>query len=443
DWDRAGFAALAVLVMGYPCALGMATPLAMIRGGGEAARQGILMRSAASFQAFKDVSVVVLDKTGTITHGEPRVVEVLPAGGWEADRLLALAASAEQVSEHPLGQAVVKAAKAKGLRLDRAETFEAVPGKGVKATVAGKPVLVGTLRFLTESGVEMGALGQTAAEHEARAQTVIAVATEGRAAGLIALADTVKDDAAEAIARLRANGIEPVMITGDNLRTARAVAEQVGIGEVLAQVLPPEKAERVRALQRQGKRVAMVGDGINDAPALMQADVGLAIGAGTDIAIESADVVLVGERMSAVVDAYHIARRTYRKTVQNLSLAFSFNGVGVPLATTGLIAPVWAMAAMAASVTAVLLNSFWGRLVPRLARRRAALRRVTLTVPSIHCQGCVTKIQDTLGKLPIVVSVEGDPQTKQVIVTMRDGQGQVRAIEEALTRIGHVVGEEK
>ncbi|MBI4611093.1 MAG: heavy metal translocating P-type ATPase, partial [Candidatus Rokubacteria bacterium] len=260
DWDRAGLAALAVLVMGYPCALGMATPLAMIRGGGEAARQGILMRSAASFQAFKDVSIVVLDKTGTITHGEPRVVEVIHAEGWDAERLLALAASAEEVSEHPLGQAIVTAAKAKGLRLDRAGSFEAVPGSGVRATVMGRPVLVGTLRFLSESGIETRALIPVAEEHEAGAQTVIAVAVEGAVAGLIALADTVKDDAREAIARLRAGGIEPVMITGDNARTARAVAEQVGIRDVLAQVLPHEKAERVRTLQRQGKRVAMVGD---------------------------------------------------------------------------------------------------------------------------------------------------------------------------------------
>ncbi len=440
DWDRAGFAALAVLVMGYPCALGMATPLAMIRGGGEAARQGILMRSAASFQAFKDVSVVVLDKTGTITHGEPRVVAVLPAEGW-ADRVLALAASAEQPSEHPLGRAVVKAAEEKGFALDRAEGFEAVAGKGVRATVAGRSILVGTLRFLAESGIETGALAASAAEQEAKARTVIAVAAEGRVVGLIALADTVKDDAVEAIARLRDAGIEPVMITGDNERTARAVAEHVGIREVLAQVLPQEKAERVRALQRQGKRVAMVGDGINDAPALMQADVGLAIGAGSDIAIESADVVLVGERLTAVVDAYHIARRSYAKTVQNLSLAFAFNGVGVPLATTGLIAPAWAMAAMAASVTTVLLNSFWGRLVPRFERRASAVQRVTLTVPSIGCQGCMAQIQETLGRLPAVVSVEGDPHTKQVVVTTRNGQGQRNAIKEALTRIGHVVRE--
>jgi heavy metal translocating P-type ATPase len=441
DWDRGGFAALAVLVMGYPCALGMATPLAMIRGGGEAARQGILMRSAASFQAFKDVSVIVLDKTGTVTHGEPRVVAVLPAEGCEPERLLVLAASAEQASEHPLGQAVVKAAEERGIALDRAEAFEAMAGKGVRATVAGRPVLVGTLRFLSESAVETGGLAGAAVEQETQARTVIAVAREGRAIGIIALADTVKDDAAEAIARLRAVGIEPVMITGDNGRTARAVAEQVGIRDVLAQVLPHEKVERVRALQRQGKRVAMVGDGINDAPALMQADVGLAIGAGTDIAIESADVVLVGQRLTAVVDAYHIARRTYAKTVQNLSLAFAFNGVGVPLATTGLIAPAWAMAAMAASVTAVLLNSFWGRLVPRLRRRPAAVERVSLTVLTIHCQGCVGIIQEELGKLPNVVSVEADADTKLVTVTTRDGHGQRRDIEQALTRLGHVVGE--
>jgi P-type Cu+ transporter len=441
DWERGVLAALAVLVMGYPCALGMATPLAMIRGGGEAARQGILMRSAASFQAFRDVSVVVMDKTGTITHGEPRVVEVVPVEGRDDGDLLNLAASAEQVSEHPLGQAVVKAAKAKGLRLDRAETFQAVPGKGVRATVAGKLVLVGTVRFLDESGIDTARLASLAVQREARAQTVIAVARAGRSVGLVALADTVKADAAEAITRLRGLGIEPVMITGDNARTARAAADQVGIREVMAQVLPQDKAERVRELQRQGKRVAMIGDGINDAPALVQADVGIAIGTGTDIAIESADVVLVGERLTAAVDAYHIARRTYGKTIQNLSLAFSFNGLGVPLATTGLVMPVWAMIAMAASVMTVLLNSFWGRLVPQFTRGATTGEQVTLNVPSIHCQGCVGKIRDELVKLPVVVAVEGDPQSKQLVVTMRDGHRQVTAIEEAITRLGHVLGE--
>jgi heavy metal translocating P-type ATPase len=441
DWERGVLAALAVLVMGYPCALGMATPLAMIRGGGAAARQGILMRSAAAFQAFKDVSVVVMDKTGTITHGEPRVVSVVPADARSADDLLALAASVEALSEHPLGQAVVKEAKARGLDLERVEGFEAVAGKGVRATVAGGRVFVGTLRFLAEYGVSSDALTAAAAAGEARAQTVMAIAENGRPVGLIGLADAVKPDAAEAVRRFREAGIEPVMVTGDNERTAHAVAEQVGIREVLAQALPQEKVARVRELQRQGKRVAMIGDGINDAPALMQADVGLAIGAGTDIAIESADIVLVGERLTAAVDAYHIARRTYGKTVQNLSLAFAFNGIGVPLATTGLVMPVWAMIAMAASVTTVLLNSFWGRLVPQLRRRPSELRQVTLSVPSIHCQGCVAKIRDELVKLPVVVAVDGNPATKQVVVTVRNGHGQLSAIEDTITRLGHVVAE--
>jgi len=441
DWERAALAALAVLVMGYPCALGMATPLAMIRGGGEAARQGILMRSAASFQAFKDVSVVVLDKTGTITHGAPRVVEVVPAHGFTVEGLLALAASAEQASEHPLGRAVVEAARARGLELERVEDFQAVPGLGVRARVGGRSVLVGTLRFLEESGIETG-LAQPVSQREERGRTVVLVGVEGRAAGFIALADTVKPDAAEAVTRFRAAGIEPVMITGDNERTARAVAAEVGIDEVLAQVLPHEKAERVRDLQRAGRRVAMVGDGINDAPALMQADVGIAIGAGTDIAIEAADVVLVGERLTAAVDAYHVARRTYAKTVQNLALAFSFNGLGVPAAATGLVMPVWAMVAMAASVTTVLLNSFAGRLVP--GRRRAAprLERLTLTVPSIRCAGCVATIREALATLPVVAAVDGDPQRKRIVVTVRDGQGGRAAVEEAIARLGHVVGAE-
>jgi len=442
DWERGVLAALAVLVMGYPCALGMATPLAMIRGGGEAARQGILMRSAAAFQTFKDVSVVAMDKTGTITHGEPRVVSVVPVDLRSADDLLALAASVEALSEHPLGQAVVKEAKAKGLDLERAEHFEAVAGKGVRATVAGRPVLVGTLRFLAESGVSTDALTAATAAREARAQTVIAVADSGRAVGVLGLADAVKPDAAEAVRRFRDAGIEPVMVTGDNARTARAVAEQVGIREVLAQMLPQEKVARVRELQRQGRRVAMIGDGINDAPALMQADVGLAIGAGTDIAIEAADVVLVGERLTAAVDAYHIARRTHGKTVQNLSLAFAFNGIGVPLATTGLVMPVWAMVAMAASVSTVLLNSFGGRLVPRRRRAAPELRRLTLSVPSIHCQGCVTTIRDELVKLPAVVAADGDPSTRQLVVTVRDGDGTRSAIEDTITRLGHVVTEQ-
>lgn len=366
DWARAVFSALAVMVMGYPCALGMATPLALIRGGGEAARRGILLRSGEGFQVFKDVRTMVLDKTGTLTEGKPVVSDRYSVvGDQDTEHWFRLAASAERFSEHPLAQAVVAAARRQGQQLASPDNFEAVPGKGVRAAVEGKDVLVGSPRFLAEAGVDTTPLQPRLAAWRAAGKTVIAVAVDGRAVGLLAISDAVKTDALPTVQALRAAGIEPLMLTGDDLRTAQAVAAEVGIETVFAEVLPGEKAEKVRELQSLGVRVAMVGDGINDAPALMQADVGIAISAGTDIAIESADVVLVGGRLSAVLDAHHIARTSYHKTVRNLGLAFLFNGIGVPLAVTGLVSPVWAMLAMIASVSAVLINSFAGRLLPR------------------------------------------------------------------------------
>jgi len=365
DWSRAIFSALAVFVMGYPCALGMATPLAMIRGGGMAARKGILMRSGEAFQVLKEVKRVVLDKTGTLTEGKPALVELVPLKGFEEDEALRLAASAEGPSEHPLARAVVDAAAERGIPVPEAEDFQSVSGKGITATVEGHRVAIGNPRFVEGEGVELEGARRKLEELQAAGNTVVALAVDGEPAALIALADRIKDDAVEAVERLKAAGLEPVMLTGDNERTARAVAREVGIEEYRAEVLPQDKAYVVRELQEQGHRVLMVGDGINDAPALMQSDVGIAIGAGTDIAIESADIVLVGERLGAVVDAYHIGVSSYRKTVQNISLAFAFNGIGVPLAATGLVYPVWAMIAMAASVSVVLANSFGGRLISR------------------------------------------------------------------------------
>ena len=385
DWTRGLFAALAVLVMGYPCALGMATPLAMIRGGGMAAERGILMRSAEAFQVLKDVRTVVLDKTGTLTRGEPAVVEVVALDGRDTREALRLAAAAEAHSEHPLARAILAAAEAQRLPIPKAEDFRATTGKGVTARVEGRRVAVGSPNFVEGQGGDLrGARAQLEAM-QAAGRTVVALAVDGRPAALIAIADQLKADAPEAVARLRALGLEPVMLTGDNARTAKAVAEQVGIAEYRAEVLPQDKAEAVRDLQRQGHRVAMVGDGINDAPALMQADVGIAIGAGTDIAIESADVVLIGERLGAVVDACQIGRQSYRKTVQNLSLAFAFNGLGVPLAASGLVHPVWAMIAMVASVSTVLANSFGGRLLPRPRRGRRA--QLTLRIANMKEEG--------------------------------------------------------
>ncbi len=441
DFSRAVFATLAVLVMGYPCALGMAAPLAMIRGGGMAAQQGILMRSGEAFQVFKDIKKVVLDKTGTITLGKPKVIEVAAIDGYAQDQVLALAAGAERPSEHPLARAIVEHARHVGVRPMTTRDFQAITGRGVRATVDNVAVRVGSPRSLTDEGLDVASIRDRVERMEQEGFTVVAVAADERVAGLIAITDGLKADAREAIGRMKAAGLEPVMVSGDNWRAAKTVAAQVGIDEVMAEVLPDEKADHVRKLQQQGFRVAMVGDGINDAPALMQADVGIAIGAGTDIAIESADIVLVGDRLGGVVDAFHIGRSSFRKTVQNVTLAFAFNGIGVPAAITGLVHPVMAMIAMAASVTTVLLNSFAGRLLPRrVARAQREATILTLKVPTIHCQGCVRQIQDAVGKLPGVRKVEGDVAEKRITITPAGAGVDRQTVCAALGQIGHVCG---
>ncbi|MGQ0545659.1 MAG: heavy metal translocating P-type ATPase [Betaproteobacteria bacterium] len=427
DWTRAIFAALAVLVMGYPCALGMATPLAMIRGGGMAAERGILMRSADAFQVLKDVKKVVLDKTGTITRGEPAVVEIVTLAHYDRREALRLAAAAESSSEHPLARAVVAFAEAQRIEFPKAEHFQASAGKGVTATVEGRRIAIGSPAFIQSEGRQVQAMQEAG-------NTAIVMAVDGEPAALIAIADQLKADAVETVERLKKAGLDPVMLTGDNRRTAKAVAEKVGIAEYRAEVLPQDKAKVVRELQRQGHRVAMVGDGINDAPALMQADVGIAIGAGTDIAIESADVVLIGERLGAVVDAYYIGRASYRKTVQNLSLAFAFNGIGVPLATTGLVHPVWAMIAMAASVSTVLTNSFAGRLLPKA--RRGGQAQLTLKIANMHCEHCLESIRDSVSRLKGVDEVRGDPARRVVTISYREGMVEPDGIREAILEKG-------
>jgi len=357
--ERAVFAALTVLVMGYPCAVGISAPLSIVRGAGEAADRGVLMRTGESFQAMRRVTRVVFDKTGTLTEGRPAVREVIAADGDEG-ALLSLAAAVEAVSEHPLGRAVVEAALARDVDIPEVADFRAESGRGVSAQVPGELVRVGSPAFVTDGGVDLRPLGDRVEKAESQGQTVIAVARGQHLLGVIALGDALRADAAETVERLHAQGMGTALLTGDNERTARHVADLAGIETVHAGVLPDRKADLLRDLQRS-ERVAMVGDGINDAPALMQADVGIAMGSGTDIAIDAADVIILNAQVGSVVTALQISRWGYRKMLQNVSLAFLFNGIGIPLAATGLIYPVWAMVAMAASVTAIFLNSLWQR----------------------------------------------------------------------------------
>jgi heavy metal translocating P-type ATPase len=362
DIERAVFAGLSVLVMGYPCAVGISAPLSIVRGAGEAAEQGILMRTGEAFQGFRLVRQIVLDKTGTLTEGRPAVREI-EALDVSEEELLAIAAASEASSEHPLAQAVIEAAFERGVTPPEVQSFEAFPGKGVIARMGGREVSVGSPRFLVERGVDLTHLHPRVEVLEAAGRTVIGIARGGRALGVVALGDTLRPDAVQAVTALRNAGLKTILVTGDNERAARRVAREVGIQEVHAGVLPQNKADIVRELQTTA-RIAMVGDGINDAPALMQADIGVAMGGGTDIAIESADVIILSNRLDALPVAREISRRSYGKMVQNVTLAFLFNGIGIPLAATGLIHPVWAMVAMAVSVTAIFFNSLWG--IPRL-----------------------------------------------------------------------------
>jgi heavy metal translocating P-type ATPase len=429
DWSRALYAMLTVYVMGYPCALGMATPLALIRGGTLAAERGILMRSGEAFQVFQEIDTVVLDKTGTITEGRPRLQSVGASSGLDRHELLRIAAAAEQHSEHPLARAVVERAEAEALKLPPAQNFEAVTGLGARAEVEGREVLIGRPALLEQAGIDFDEAQAPSGRMRQQGQTVVWVAIDGRLAGVLGLADRIKRDSTQAIAQLQAMNVQAVMLTGDNAQTARAVAEQVGIQRVVAEVLPAQKAERIGELQAEDRRVAMVGDGINDAPALTRADVGLAIGAGTDIAIESADVVLMNSRLSGVVAAFEVSRNSYRKTKQNLIVAFLFNGIGVPIAATGLLHPIWAMAAMVASVSLVLLNSFGGRLVgSRVANevqtapetgQTETVREVELRTADMHCEGCERAAVSLLKQTPDVLNAEADRHTGRIRVRVR------------------------
>lgn len=360
DIERALINAVSVLVIACPCALGLATPTAIMVGTGKGAENGILIKGGEHLENICKVQAILFDKTGTITKGEPSVTDVVPAAGlgdWDEARCLRYAAAAEKQSEHPLGAAIFEHAQAQSLEIPEATDFSSATGRGVRAVVEGRALLVGTRKLMAENGIDTGAFEDVLARLEDEGKTAMLLAADNAVVAAVAVADTVKASSAAAIGELQSMGIDTYMLTGDNARTADAIAARVGIGRVLAEVLPEHKADKVKELRDKGLVTAMVGDGINDAPALVTADVGVAIGTGTDIAIESADVVLMRGDLQTIPAAFRLSRRTMRKIRQNLFWAFIYNIIGIPFAALGYLSPIIAGAAMAFSSVCVVGNS--------------------------------------------------------------------------------------
>ena len=437
--------AIAVLVISCPCALGLATPVAIMVGTGQAAQQGILIKSAESLELLHKVQTVVLDKTGTVTMGQPRVTDILCAPGVTEEELLCVAASAEKPSEHPLAHAIVEESQARHIPLCPVSGFRSVPGGGIQATLSGEAVLAGNAGYLAQNGVSLAAMEADAHRLAEDGKTPLFFAESGRLLGCVAVADVVKPDSAKAIAALRRMGRRVVLLTGDNQRTANAIARQIGVDQVIAQVLPQDKAKCVAQLQQQGQRVAMVGDGVNDAPALAQADVGLAIGAGTDIAIDAADVVLMKSSLLDIPAAMDLSRAVLRNIKQNLFWAFFYNSIGIPVAAGVLypalhltLNPMLAAAAMSLSSVCVVSNAlrlrgwkppvFPDQPVPTAPLPESAVfqsqgkeentMNKTIHIDGMMCTHCTGRVEKALNDLPgVEATVDLDSKSAAVTCT--------------------------
>ncbi|WP_334453566.1 copper-translocating P-type ATPase [Bradyrhizobium elkanii] len=357
NFPQALLAFIAVLIISCPCALGVATPAALMVGVGKAAEAGILIRGAEVLERARKLNVVVFDKTGTLTKGEPNVTDIVPLdGGTEAD-VLRLGAAVEFGSEHPLGEAIVRAAKHRAIALPQVVGFEAIAGQGIRGQVDGHQVLLGNRHLFSTQSIDVADADTKMQRLEQEGKTAMIVGVDGKPSGIIAVADTLKPEAREAIDALRSERIEIVLLTGDNERTAKAIARQLGIDRVIAEVLPGDKAEIIRRLRSEGKMVAMVGDGVNDAPALATANIGIAIGSGSDVAKETGGIILIKDDVCEVVIAIRLSRLTLRKVKQNLFWAFIYNSIGIPIAALGFLNPIVAAAAMALSSLSVIINS--------------------------------------------------------------------------------------
>ena len=357
DFPQALLAFIAVLIISCPCALGVATPAALMVGIGKAAEAGILIRGAEVLERARTLQAVVFDKTGTLTRGEPTVTDVVPLGGADAAAVLRLAAAVEAGSAHPLAEAILRAARQHQPDLPPVAGFEDVPGHGIRGTVEGHAVLLGNRRLFRREGIDIGAAEDAMVRLEQEGKTAMLVGAERRPLGIVAVADTLKPEAKDAIAALRGEGIAVILLTGDNQRTAQAIGRELGIDRVIAEVLPGDKARIIKELQAQGKAVAMVGDGVNDAPALATADIGIAIGSGSDVAKETGGIILIKDDVREVVLAIRLSRLTLRKIKQNLFWAFAYNAVGIPVSALGYLNPILAAAAMALSSLSVIVNS--------------------------------------------------------------------------------------
>jgi Cu+-exporting ATPase len=355
---------VAVLIIACPCSLGLATPTAIMVGTGQGAQNGILIRDAQALENAHRINAIVLDKTGTLTLGKPVVTDIIASNGFSEEEILRLAASAERGSEHPLGEAIVARAKELGISLAKPSDFESFTGLGIGASIEGQAVLMGNLRLMQERTINLDGIAERALQLSGEGKTPMYTAVDSGVVGLVAVADVLKPNSKEAVERLRQMGLEVIMITGDNERTATAIAKQVGVDRVLAEVLPADKAREIRRLQEEGKVVAMVGDGINDAPALAQADIGIAIGTGTDIAIEASDITLISGDLQGLVTSIALSRKTLRTIYQNLFWAFFYNIILIPVAAGALyplfgirLDPIYAAGAMAFSSVSVVSNS--------------------------------------------------------------------------------------